>query len=192
MHLSALLKGKALDVYSRLPTDDSMDYEKLKTALLKRFELTEEGFRKRFKAARPEKGETFVQYFRRSRNYLERWFELGSVLKTYEGVVDYLVRDQLLAISNHELYLFLKEKMFTNGTEMAAQADLFSEARGGSQQVVVRESRQKDRSLRDSNTDNSRRQFNSLPSQGNNSSNHWKCNHCGRDHRSFDCRRRGN
>ena len=98
----------------------------------------------------------------------------------------------MLAISNHELYLFLKEKAITDGTEMAAQADLFADARGGSQQVVVRESRQKDRSMRDSNTDNSRRQFNSLPRQGNNSSNHWKCNHCGGDHRSFDCRRRGN
>ena len=110
LHLSALLKGKALDVYSRLPTDDSLEYEKLKSALLKRFELTEEGFRKRFKAARPETGETFVQYFRKSRNYLERWFDLGKVLKTYDGVVDYLVRDQLLAISNHELLLFLKTK----------------------------------------------------------------------------------
>lgn len=40
LHLSALLKWKALDVYCRLPTEDALEYEKSKTALLKRFELT--------------------------------------------------------------------------------------------------------------------------------------------------------
>ena len=43
LYLSALLKGKALEVYSRLPVKDAHDYEILKDALLKRFNLTEEG-----------------------------------------------------------------------------------------------------------------------------------------------------
>jgi len=37
------LKGKALEVYSRLPVKDAQDYKILKDALLKRFNLTEEG-----------------------------------------------------------------------------------------------------------------------------------------------------
>ena len=191
LHLSALLKGKALDVYSRLPTEDSLDYEKLKTALLKRFELTEEGFRKRFRAARPEKGETFIQYVSRSKNYLQRWFELGSVITTYEGVVDYLVRDQLLAISNQNLYLFLKEKTITDCQEMAVLADRYSEARGGSQQVVIRESRQKDRVVGDRKHDDNRRHYHSAPRQGNNNFNNNKCYHCGGNHKSFECRKKG-
>jgi len=40
LHLSALLKGKALDVYSRLSTTDSLNYLVLKEALLKKYELT--------------------------------------------------------------------------------------------------------------------------------------------------------
>ena len=116
LHLSALLNGKALDVYSKLPTDDSLDHEKLTSPLLRRFELTEKGFRKRLRAAIPETGETFIQYFRKSRHYLERWFDLGKLVKTYDGVVGYLVRDQLLALSNHELLLFLKTKLSTEGT----------------------------------------------------------------------------
>jgi len=54
VYLSALLKGKALDVYFRLPADDAQDYEILKHALLKRFNLTEEGFKQKFKSARAE------------------------------------------------------------------------------------------------------------------------------------------
>ena len=48
-YLSALLKGRALDVYDRLSVDDAGDYEKLKEALLKNFDMTERGFRKKFR-----------------------------------------------------------------------------------------------------------------------------------------------
>jgi len=54
--LSALLKGKALEVYSRLPVEEAHDYDKLKLALLKRFQLTEERFKKRFRIAKAERG----------------------------------------------------------------------------------------------------------------------------------------
>ena len=43
-YLSALMKGRALDVYDRLSVDDAADYEKLKEALLKNFDMTERGF----------------------------------------------------------------------------------------------------------------------------------------------------
>ena len=54
-YLSALLKEHALDVYDRLPFDDAADYEKLKEALLKNFDMTERGFRKKFRYEKPEK-----------------------------------------------------------------------------------------------------------------------------------------
>ena len=44
-NLSTLLQGKALDVYSRLSSTEATDYDKLCDALLKRYQLTEEGFR---------------------------------------------------------------------------------------------------------------------------------------------------
>ena len=40
-YFGALLKGRALDVYDRLSVDDVADYEKLKEALLKNFDMTE-------------------------------------------------------------------------------------------------------------------------------------------------------
>lgn len=44
VNLSALLRGRALDVYSLLPQERAQDYATLKAALLKRFEKTEDGF----------------------------------------------------------------------------------------------------------------------------------------------------
>ena len=47
--MARLLQGKALDVYQRLADDEVDDYDVLKAQLLKRFRLTEGGYRKRFK-----------------------------------------------------------------------------------------------------------------------------------------------
>ena len=52
--LSSLLQGKALDVYSRLSSDEATDYDKLSDALLKRYQLTEEGFRQKFRSGKQE------------------------------------------------------------------------------------------------------------------------------------------
>src|SRR6218665_3370372 len=45
MTLSRFLDGKALSVYQRIGSEDCQDYEKLKTELLRRFRLTEGGYR---------------------------------------------------------------------------------------------------------------------------------------------------
>ena len=61
-YLSALLKGRALEVYDRLSVADANDYEKLKDALLKNFDMTERGFRKIFRNDWPERSKTFIQF----------------------------------------------------------------------------------------------------------------------------------
>ena len=58
-YLSALLKGRALEVYDRLSVADANDYEKLKDALLKNFDMTEHGFRKKFRNDRPARSSFF-------------------------------------------------------------------------------------------------------------------------------------
>ena len=45
--LSALLQGKALHVYALMPKEYALNYDKLNVSLLKRYELTEEGFKRK-------------------------------------------------------------------------------------------------------------------------------------------------
>ena len=52
--LSQLLTSKALDVNSRLSSENIRNYDKLLKALLQRFDFTEQGFRERFKNAKPD------------------------------------------------------------------------------------------------------------------------------------------
>ena len=55
--LARLLLGQALDVYQRMSDHDVGEYQILKENLLKRFRLTEGGYRKRFKQSKIENGE---------------------------------------------------------------------------------------------------------------------------------------
>ena len=50
--LSSLLTGKALEVYSRMPIDQANKYSDLKSALLHRYNLTDEGFRFKLRNAK--------------------------------------------------------------------------------------------------------------------------------------------
>ena len=83
-NLSALLRGKALDVYALLPVEQSLNYDVLKTALLKRYDLTEDGFKRRFRSSRPDPGETFVQFAVRLSSYMTRWIAMSNCTNTFE------------------------------------------------------------------------------------------------------------
>ena len=130
-YLSALLKGRALEVFVRLSRDDQSDYGQIKEALLTNFDLTERSFRKKFRDCRPEKAETFRQFSGRLASYLDKWLGLAKVEKTCEAVCDFLARDQFLDCCSHELYLYLKPKPFKAIEELAHEADLFADAKGG-------------------------------------------------------------
>ena len=86
-YLSALLKGRALEVFVRLSRNDQSDYGQIKEALLTNFDLTERSFRKKFRDCRPEKSETFRQFSGRLASYLDKWLGLAKVEKTYEAFV---------------------------------------------------------------------------------------------------------
>ena len=69
--LSALLSGTALDVYARRSSTEALDYDIVKGALLKRYNLTEESFRSKFRTSNPDQGENPSQFNSRVRMYMK-------------------------------------------------------------------------------------------------------------------------
>ena len=108
--LARFLQGHALDVYQRMSDDDVGDYDLLKNSLLKRFRLTEGGYRKRFKSVRIEVGETAEQFVDRLKKYLTKWREMAGFDATYEGLQNMILRDQFFITCDKPLQTFLKEK----------------------------------------------------------------------------------
>lgn len=112
----------------RLSAEEAINYVKLRDALLRRYQLTEEGSRQKFRISSQEVGETAGQFAIRLKNYLARWMELGNVPETFEGLRDLFLREQFLTVSNKNLVLFLKERKIKTIEEMTEIADQYMEA----------------------------------------------------------------
>ena len=106
------------------------NYEALKEALLRRFQLTQEGFRQKFIACQPETGEIAPQFAIRLDNYLMRWIDLSKSEKSFQGLKDLLLREQFISASPDELALCLKERKPDNVTVIAELAEQYLEAHG--------------------------------------------------------------
>ena len=109
--LSALLTGRAMDVCTRMSDADASDYDKLKKALLTRYNYTEDGYRKRFREATPETEETPDQFVIRLKNYLAKWLELsGSSPQNFDALVDLIVKEQFINACSEDLAMYLLER----------------------------------------------------------------------------------
>jgi len=128
MYLSALLKDRALDVYSKMPPNQANDYDRLKEALLKRYLLSADGFKKRFRSAKPEAGKTPSQFLTRIDNYLECWIELAKVTKSYEGLKTLIVQEQYLSTCSKEMAMHLREGKLKTLTKLGDVAENYVEA----------------------------------------------------------------
>ncbi|GFN90450.1 hypothetical protein PoB_001695600 [Plakobranchus ocellatus] len=49
------MTGLALDCYGRFPQTQSLDYDAVKKALMKRYDLIEDGYRRRFRICKPDR-----------------------------------------------------------------------------------------------------------------------------------------
>ena len=123
--LSTLLSGRALEVYSRLSQDKAMDYERLKLVLLKRYDFTEFGYRRRFRDAKPEGQESPSQFIVRLKNYLTKWVKLAKVEESFDGVVELMVREQFTNECPKKLSVYLNEKSPKTLDELVTWAEQY-------------------------------------------------------------------
>ena len=181
--LSALLQGKALDVYALMPKEDALNYDKLKVALLKRYELTEEGFKRKYKKRRPENGETFQQFTTRMKSYFTRWIDMASIEKSYEGLQDLILREQLTFICNRDLELFLREREPKSLEQASKLADQYKEARYVDIVSLTYKNNERSRSRSNSESrSRSRSPIGRGPNQGNQGYPRVRCYNCGGPH----------
>ena len=125
--LSALLTGTAPETYTRLPIDDAENYDRVKTALLKQYNLTQEGFRAKFRDSRPRLDESPSQFATRISGYLDRWMETAEV-KTLKALRDLIIREQFITTCPKDLAVHLREHEYTSIGDLCNQADRFLEA----------------------------------------------------------------
>ena len=127
--LTKSLKGQALEVHERMKAEDAQDYEKLKVELLKRFRLTEGGYRKKFKEAVREKYETTRQFGERLARYLNKWLQMSGFEENYADLRALIVRDQFFVNCDDETQCFIKQQGKLDLKDTLIQAQYFIESK---------------------------------------------------------------
>ncbi|KAJ8021628.1 hypothetical protein HOLleu_38887 [Holothuria leucospilota] len=64
---------KAQEVYSALSIEDSMDYDKVKKAILQAYELVPEAYRQKFRKYRKADTQTYVEFAYQKERHFDRW-----------------------------------------------------------------------------------------------------------------------
>ena len=89
--------GKARGAYFRLSPTDSLNCGKVRSAILKLYELTREAYRTKLRASHNGSDKTFVERGVQASQLVDRWIEGGDAEHgSYEKLCDLLIREQLL------------------------------------------------------------------------------------------------
>nr|KAG5701661.1 hypothetical protein BaRGS_027819 [Batillaria attramentaria] len=137
--LSALLTGKALDFYARLPRGDAEDYNKLKGELLKHYDFTEEGYRRRFRNCKPEDGETPSLFVERLSSYLQKWIQLAGLHEEYADLRDLIIKEQMLNACSKKVAARLREQRDQSLNTMTESAQRYLDAHNLNTDAVAKE-----------------------------------------------------
>ena len=74
--------------YAALPSDTAGDYEEVKKAILRRYDISSETYRQRFRAARRKEQEAYSEHATRLQDLAKKWLsECDAVQKVLEKVV---------------------------------------------------------------------------------------------------------
>ena len=92
LHLISNLTGRSLDIVNRMSNEDRAVYAMVKHELLEFFHLNEEGYRRKFRSARPEKGEHPKQFAVRMKGYFHKWVEMSDTADDFESLADLVLR----------------------------------------------------------------------------------------------------
>ncbi|XP_068757966.1 uncharacterized protein [Montipora capricornis] len=97
---------------------------------MKRYDLTEDGYRRKFRASNPEVHESPKQFIVRLERYLLRWLELSHNERSFEGLKDLIVEEQFIDSCPKELAIHLRERAPETLDQIAKIADQYLEAHG--------------------------------------------------------------
>lgn len=130
-HLIPLLTGRARAAYVQMDLDDSTEYDKVKAAILVKYDINAETYRLRFRSLTVLPSEAPKELYTRLKDLYGKWIKPKG--KTTEEVGEIIILEQYLRMLSPELQVWIRERDPTTAAEAAALADVFVAARGKNQ-----------------------------------------------------------
>ncbi|KAL5489194.1 hypothetical protein EMCRGX_G018260 [Ephydatia muelleri] len=144
--LAPQLTGKAQQAYAAMRAEDAGTYQLLKEAILRRYDISDETYRQRFRETVKKEDETVSELAVRLDDLLQKW---TKDCKTVAEVRDLMVREQLLNALPRDLKIWVSERKPKTSTEAADMADNYVRARKQERDPEVkRESRRENTGMK--------------------------------------------
>lgn len=122
--LQCSLSGKAQDVSSALPLEQSLDYDIVKAAVLRAYELVPEAYRQRFRSHARAAKQTYVEFAREKRTLFEKWC-LSNRITTFEQLQELILLEDFKSSVPENVVIHLNEQKVTSIVAAAVLADEF-------------------------------------------------------------------
>ncbi|KAJ8026574.1 hypothetical protein HOLleu_31450 [Holothuria leucospilota] len=117
--------GKAQEVYSALSIEDSMDYDKVKKAILQAYELVPEAYRQKFRKYRKADTQTYVEFAYQKERHFDRWCASKKV-STFDTLRQLMLVEKFKRCVNDDIKTHLEENKADNLKEVANLADQYA------------------------------------------------------------------
>ena len=121
--LQAALKGKAQETFAALSVVDSSDYDVVKAAILKVYELVPEAYHQKFRNYKKDDKQTYVEFANQTEVYFDRWCIAKKVILDYDKLRQIILIEQFKRCVHDDLKTYLDEKNVETLHEMAVLAD---------------------------------------------------------------------
>ena len=129
--LATQLTGKAQQAYAALPAESASSYQELKAAILRRYDISEETYRQRFRTTTKEPHESYRELVVRLQDLQERWTKKCTSVDELREVY---VMEQFLNTLPADLRLWIREQNPKAVADAAELADQFAQAHKQSQE----------------------------------------------------------
>ena len=121
-----MLTGKAQSAYAAMRAEDALDYRVMKKAILKRYEISEDSYRQKFRRAEKKAGESVSEMAVRLNDVFRKWTRSCT---TVEQLADLMVKEQLLNTLPMNVKIWVEERRPGTAEEAAQLADDYFRAR---------------------------------------------------------------
>ncbi len=126
--LQCSLTGQAQEVCSALPIEGSLDYDTVKSTVLRAYELVPEAYRQKFRGHVKTVKQTYVEFVREKRVLFEKWC-LSSRITSLEEIQKLILLEEFKNCVPANIVVYLNEQKVTSLANAAVLADKFVDTR---------------------------------------------------------------
>ncbi|KAK7166228.1 hypothetical protein R3I93_006107 [Phoxinus phoxinus] len=123
--LQCKLSGKAQEVCASLSLEESVQYDAVKTAILRAYELVPEHYRQRFRSTKKGTSQTYVEFVREKGILFDRWIKACKVTD-YNSLRELLLIEEFKNCVPERTALYLNEQKVSTVQQAAVLADEYA------------------------------------------------------------------